>query len=306
MPLVSPPALQPGDRIRVVAASGPVPEDRFHAGLAILRSRYDVLFDPAQVFARHGYLAGDDASRATALNTAFAEPGTKAVWLARGGYGLTRILSALNFAPLVSSPKTIVGFSDGTALLAACANAGLTSVHGPVVTQLGDLPADDQEHLWGLLQGHRPLLLADLDGLTPGTAAGPLVGGNLEVFSRLLGTPYLPTAVHGAVLFLEDVGERPYRIDRLLTHLHSAGVFSSVCGLVLGEFVHCQDPSSVTPGTSDSPLVQDVLREKLGRLKIPVALGGQFGHGKRNRALPYGTRVVLDVAGRGQGVLNLE
>lgn len=300
MALVAPPPLQLGDRVRVVAPSGPVPEDRFNAGLAVLRSRYDVVFDPSQVFARQGYFAGEDASRTTALDAAFAESGTKAVWMARGGYGLTRILPHLNTRPLTDAPKTVVGFSDGTALLAACANAGVASVHGPTVTQLAELPQADHEHLWQLLEGHRPPLLTDLEPLIPGIASGPLVGGNLEVFSRLLGTPYLPATLQGAVLFLEDVGERPYRIDRLLTHLGMAGVFSAVRGLVLGEFFNCHEPVS---GLADSPQVQDVLRERLGRLKIPVALGGQFGHGKRNRALPYGTKVMLDA---GKGVLKFD
>jgi len=277
-----------------------VPEDRFEAGLAILRSRYDVLVDPDHVFARQGYLAGSDESRADDLNAAFVEAGTKAIWMARGGYGLTRILPLINAASMRPSPKAVVGFSDGTALLAACAIAGITSVHGPVVTQLGDLSAEDHQHLWQLLEGQRPKPLSELKPLTQGRASGALVGGNLEMFSRLLGTPYLPAALEGAVLFLEDVGERPYRIDRLLTHLEMAGVFSAVSGVVMGEFIHCFEPTS---GMVDSPQVQDVLRERLGRLKIPVALGGQFGHGKRNRALPYGTRVVLDV---GKGVLQYE
>ncbi|MDX2021077.1 MAG: LD-carboxypeptidase [Deltaproteobacteria bacterium] len=290
-------ALRPGDRIRIVAASGPVPEDRFNAGVQILRQRYEVVFDPAQVFAKQGYLAGDDASRAAALNAAFMEPGTKAIWMARGGYGLTRILPALALTALQAHPKIIVGFSDVTALLAACATAGLASVHGPVVTQLTQLCSEDLDHLWQLLEGEGPTLLSDLEAVTPGVATGRLLGGNLEVFSRLIGTPYVPD-LHDAVLFFEDVGERPYRIDRLLTHLQQAGVFSRARGLVLGEFFQCQDLAS-----NDSPEVQEVLRERLGGLSVPVAQGGLFGHGKRNRALPYGAQVVLDV---GQGVLKIK
>jgi muramoyltetrapeptide carboxypeptidase len=297
---MTPRPLNIGDRVRVVAPSGPVPDDRFEAGLAVLRTRFEVLVDRVQVFARQGYLAGSDEARAAAINEAFLEPDTKAIWMARGGYGLSRILPALNLSAMRASPKLVVGFSDGTALLAACATAGIASVHGPVITQLGDLPAEDHQHLWQLLQGDRPTLLSNLEPLSPGRTSGPLIGGNLEVFSRLLGTPYLPAALAGAIVFLEDVGERPYRIDRLLTHLEMAGVFSCASGVVMGDFVHCAEPAS---GVVDSPSVQDVLRERLGRLKIPVALGGQFGHGKRHRALPYGTRVVLDV---GQGVLQYE
>lgn len=295
--MLSLPALRPGDRIRIVAASGPVPQDRFAAGLRLLQERYDVVFDPEQVFARQGYLAGDDTSRASALNRAFEEPDTHAIWMARGGYGITRILPLLSFEALRANPKAIVGFSDVTALLATCARAGVQSIHGPVVTQLAELPPEDLDHLWQLLEGATPALLQSLQEVTPGRAQGRLMGGNLEVFSRLIGTPFFPD-LDDAVLFFEDVGERPYRIDRLLTHLQQAGVFSHLKGLVLGEFIHCHEPA-----LGDSPAVHEVLKERLGGLNVPVAQGGLFGHGKRNRALPYGAQVVLDA---GQGVLKID
>lgn len=298
MTLAQPPLLQPGDCVRVVAPSGPVPEPRFMAGLARLQSRYNVRFDPKVVFAQQGYLAGSDWQRAEAMHAAATEPDTKAIWMARGGYGLMRILPQLPWEVLRASPKTLVGFSDGTALLAAlAAQSGLGSVHGPVVTQLDELPDADLEHLWRILEAPRQgVVLEGLTALVAGIAEGPLLGGNLEVLSRLLATPYLPD-LSGAILFIEDVGERPYRVDRLLTQLELSGILSRIAGALVGEFVHCIEPPSET---NHSPGVQEVVAERLGRFGFPVAVGGLFGHGKRHLALPFGTRVRLQA---GEGVL---
>lgn len=278
--------------MRVVAPAGPVPRDEFEAGAAPLGARYRLRYDEEALFRKQGYLAGPDEARLEALVTALRDPEARAVVLARGGYGLLRLLPFLELEPILrADPKPIVGFSDGTVLLAAAARAGVASVHGPVVTQLGRLPAQDLSGLFGLLE--RPgmgLLLSELEAPVPGRVQGPLLGGNLEVFSRLLGTPYLPDLV-GAVLFFEDLGERPYRIDRLLTHLDLAGVWSAAAAVVVGDFSGCREP----PGSKlESPPVEEVLLERLGRLAIPVAFGGTFGHGNRNVALPYGTMVELD------------
>lgn len=283
------PPLRRGDRVRIIAPSGPVPQDRFAAGLALLRARYEVTFDPDEVFAREGFLAGPDELRARGLNAALADTSVQGVWMARGGYGLMRLLRGIDWAVLRAHPKVLVGFSDGTALLAAAASRGVASVHAPVVTQLSRLPTSDLDHLWALLEAPREgILLSQLARLCPGRVRGPLVGGNLEVFSRLLGTPYLPP-LEGGILFLEEVGERPYRVDRLLTHLELAGVFDQVVGVVVGEFVGCDEPAG-----GPSPSVLNVLSERLRRFSFPVVLGGLFGHGERHLALPYGADVELD------------
>jgi muramoyltetrapeptide carboxypeptidase len=290
--VILPPRLSPGDPIRVVAPSGPVPREAFAAGLEILRARYDVRFDDG-VFAREGYLAGSDERRLGELAAALADPDARAIVMARGGYGLLRLLPFIDAAALTARPRPIVGFSDGTALLAAAARAGVASIHGPVVTQLGNLATADQQALFERLEIPGPRVLLDnLDGLIPGRVRGPLLGGNLEVFSRLIGTPWLPDPT-GAILFFEDLGERPYRIDRLLTHLDLAGVFGAVSGVVAGDFSGCREPEATR---ANSPTADEVLVERLGRLPIPVALGGAFGHGTRNRALPYGTMCELDTA----------
>ena len=288
--MIRAPRLQPGDPIRVIAPSGPVPREAFETGIAVLRARYDVRYDDG-VFARAGFLAGPDERRLAELTAALADPDARAIVMARGGHGLLRLLPFIDVAPLASRPRPIVGFSDGTALLALAARAGVAAIHGPMVTQLGGLPAGDQRALFERLETPGPALLLDgLEGVIPGRVQGPLLGGNLEVFSRLIGTPYLPD-LSGAILFFEDLGERPYRIDRLLAHLDLAGLFGAVSGVVAGDFSACREPEATR---AETPTAEEVLAERLGRLPIPVALGGTFGHGSRNRALPYGTMCELD------------
>jgi muramoyltetrapeptide carboxypeptidase len=291
MSLLRPPRLAPGDTIRLVAPSGPLPPDELEAGARLLGERYRVRYDPGTLLKSEGFLAGPDPDRLADLNAAIADPDAKAVVMARGGYGLLRILPFLDADLLRAGPKPLVGFSDGTALCAFAARAGVASVHGPVVTQLPRLPEEDRQALYGLLE--RPgqgLLLSELESVVPGRVQGPLLGGNLEVFSRLLGTPFLPDPT-GAILFFEEIGERPYRIDRLITHLDLAGVFSVAAAVVVGELKDCQEPAG---SKLASPSVEAVLEERFGRLAIPVVFGAKIGHGTRNVALPYGTLAELD------------
>jgi len=288
--VIRPPRLAPGAVVRVIAPSGPVPRAGFLAGAEILGRRYELRYDDG-LFSSDGYLAGSDERRLAELTAALADPDARAVVMARGGYGLMRILPFLDPGALRARPIPIVGFSDGTALLAHAARAGVAAVHGPVVTQLASLPAHDHEALFRLLEEPAPgAVLTDLAALVPGRARGPLLGGNLEVFSRLVGTPYLPDLV-GAILFIEDLGERPYRVDRLVTFLDLAGVFGAIAGVVVGDFSSCLEPE---PTRASSPKAAEVLVERLGRLAIPVATGGLFGHGTRNLALPYGCLCALD------------
>lgn len=288
---IHPPRLNPGDKVQVVAASGPVNRERFSAGVRVLRQRYDLDFDQETLFARMGFLAGEDRHRLQALNAALADPACRAIFLARGGYGLTRILPAIDRMALRTHPKPIVGYSDVTALLATCSYARVTAVHGPMISDFGDLSADDQASLFNLLENPAPGALLDgLETLVKGRTDGRLLGGNLEVLTRLLGTPMQPDFT-GAILFLEEVGELPYRVDRLLTHLEMAGVFQAVRGVVLGDFTDCDE---VEVDRIEPPSTQEVLAERLRRLPIPVAFNGGFGHGDRKASLPYGARVELD------------
>ena len=257
----------------------------------MLSARYQLRYDPTSLFRATGFTAGPDQIRLAELVAALRDPDARAIIMGRGGYGLLRILAGIEPELLRRAAKPIVGFSDGTLLLAQAARAGLASIHGPVVAQLGRLAEGDHDALFAALeQPDARLLCSGLETRVKGHAQGPLLGGNLEVFSRMLGTPYLPD-LRGAILFFEDVGERPYRLDRLLTQLELAGAFQAAAGLVAGEFLGCDEPASSKLAFCTA---SDVVRERLSRLRIPVVLGAPIGHGRHNRALPYGTRVELD------------
>jgi muramoyltetrapeptide carboxypeptidase len=286
-----PAALRPGDAVAVVAPAGPFDRPSLEAGLALLAARYRVLFGDG-IFARARYLAGDDGRRLDELAAALADDGVRAIFAARGGYGVMRLLSRL--APKLAGlrPRPVVGFSDITALHAALQAAGWVSIHGPVVTQLGGQPPDVAERLFRLLESPAEPAAA-LTGvpLVGGVAEGPLVGGNLSLLTRLLGTPFAPP-LDGAVLLLEDVGERPYRLDRMWTHLALAGVFGRVRGLALGEFSDCEEPG----GDHGSA---EVLAELAAETGLPCVAGLPIGHGPVNQPVPLGARVRLD-AGAGR------
>jgi muramoyltetrapeptide carboxypeptidase len=186
-----------------------------------------------------------------------------------------------------AASKPIIGFSDITALHQWRQRHGLMSIHGPVLTQLGRLGRPTSERLFALLESDAPA--APLRGTTTfvaGTAEGPLLGGNLSMFTRLLGTPFMPN-LEGAILVFEDVGERPYRLDRMWTHLDLAGVFSQVKGIALGSFTHCEERDANYSS-------QEVLRDLAVATGLPCATGFPIGHGDVNEPVPLGVRVRLD------------
>ena len=293
--MIRPARLRAGARVAVVAPAGPVPRDAFAAGAAILGARYTLVHDE-RIFARDGFLAGSDDERAAELTRALADPTIDAIVCARGGYGLLRILDRLDGAAFARAPKLIIGFSDVTALHAWAWRAGVTSLHAPIVTQLGKLPADDAAALFAACESTTPPppltgLQPVAGGATGATVAveGPLVGGNLEMLTRLVGTPWaLP--LDGALLFLEEVGERPYRIDRQLTQLRLAGALDRLAGIVLGDFIGCAEKDGSAPDAAA------VLAERLAGRGIPVVAGAPIGHGARNRTIPHGARARLDAA----------
>jgi muramoyltetrapeptide carboxypeptidase len=272
-----------------VAPAGPVPREAFVAGAAILGARYTLVHDE-RIFARSGFLAGEDDARAAELLAALADPSVEAIFCARGGYGLMRILDRLDAASFARAPKLVIGFSDVTALHAWAARAGVTSLHAPVVTQLGKLPSDDALALFELAESPSPPPpLTGLRALHGGSGEGRFVGGNLEMISRLVGTPWA-LALDGAVLFVEEIGERPYRIDRQLTQLRLSGALERLAGVVIGDFVGCIEKDG------SGPDAESVLAERLGGRGIPVLSGAPIGHGGRNRAVPHGARVRVDAA----------
>ncbi len=268
-----------------MAPAGPFDRHSFEAGLSLIRARYQPTFDEG-IFSQHRYLAGDDARRLSELQAALVDPTVRAVFCARGGYGSMRLLTAVDWARLPAKP--VAGFSDITAIHQALQAAGRISVHAPVLTQLGKQPREVVERLYALLEsaGPPPALTgrAGFDGV----AEGPLLGGNLSVLTRLLGTPFWPK-LDGAVLLLEDVGERPYRLDRMWTHLKLAGVFRQIRGIALGEFTSCEEPGG-------QPTSDEVLGELIQSTGLPCVRALPIGHGTINQPVPLGARVRLDGA----------
>ena len=284
-----PPALAPGARVAVIAPASAFDRASFESGLALIGARYDVRYDAA-IFEQHRYLAGSDRRRLGELTDALLDPAIRAVFCARGGYGATRLLaqlSSLRPAP----PKPLVGFSDITALHLWLQSRGVMSIHGPVLTQLGLLPGETRQRLFHLLESAVPAAaLRATDTYVPGVAEGPLLGGTLSVVTRLIGTPYMPS-LEGAILLLEDVGERPYRLDRMWTHLELAGVLRQVRGIALGSFTNCEEKDADYSAA-------EVLRELARAAGLPCAAGFPIGHGAVNEPVPLGARVRLDATAR--------
>ena len=283
-------ALHPQDPVAIIAPASGFDRTSFEAGLAVLAQRYRPEYGPG-IFTRHRYLAGDDERRLAELLAALADPRIKAVFCARGGYGATRLLTRLLSAAPPGTRKPLVGFSDITALHLWLQANGWMSIHGPVVTQLGRLEAATHERLFALLESKQPPppLLAR-DTYVPGSAEGRLLGGNLSVLSRVLGTPYMPV-LEDAVLLLEDQGERPYRLDRMWTHLTLAGVFAKVRGIALGTFTECEEKNAPYGSA-------ELLRELAFATGLPCAAGFPIGHGAENEPVPLGARVRLDAGAR--------
>ena len=294
-----PPPLRAGDPVRLVAASSALADrERLDAGLNLLRSWGLEVLEGDGAQRRWGYLAGDDQARAADL----LQQGTPAPALRaclRGGWGAARLLEA---QPALGD-GWLLGFSDVTSLLwAQLAQGHRGAIHGPMLTTLAAEPAWSQERLRSLLFGAP---LAPLSGRTwvPGRAQGPLLVGNLTVASHLLGTGHLP-ALAGAVLILEDVGEAPYRLDRLLTHWRLAGALQQLAAIGFGNFLHCEEPAD--PADPIRPFtVEEVLRERTADLGIPVVADLPVGHAPGNAALPLGVTACLEAGADGSACLSL-
>jgi muramoyltetrapeptide carboxypeptidase len=288
---VLPQPLRPGDPVRIVAASGPFDRDAFDAGVDLLRAAgLEPRFDP-DIFARWHYLAGDDIQRLHQVQAAIAEPDVGAIWTARGGYGASRLLPALDPKAVTRAGKWLVGFSDTTALHCLWARAGVASVHGANVTTLSSWSPPARDALFAALFSGEPLPLCGQGIAGSGRGRGRLRGGNLAVLTSLAGTGHLPDFA-GAVLLLEEVGERPYRVDRMLTQLRQAGVLEALAAVVVGQLVGCEE--SREPAADYTAL--DLLANELGGLGVPVVAGVPVGHHNSSQAVVLGREVVVDAS----------
>lgn len=297
---IIPPRIARGGRLGIAAPSGPVNPERFRRGLERLGGAFELVVAPGVLAPRPpdlaSYLAATDEQRAAELDGMLADPDIRAIVLARGGYGLMRILPRLDPDRLRRDPKPIVGFSDATALLAWAHAAGVRGIHGPMIQQLGELPDFDIAHLIALLTeprppGERPWRLEARGG---GVHRGPLVAANLTLASVLVGTPW-PLPLAGAIVLLEEVGERPYELDRYLTQLALTGATAATTAVIVGDLVRCDDPRPPA-GSADPPDAPlRTILERLAAQGLPAATGAPIGHGARNEAVPFGAACELDL-----------
>ena len=300
-------ALRKGDTLALVAPAGPLDRPRIERAIAAYEEHGFHFKTYRDIYQRHGYLAGEDDVRVAELNEAFADPEVTAVVPARGGTGVTRILDRIDYDLIKNNPKIVTGFSDITALhLAVFSRTGLITFHSPnpmdglghvdgftdltarsywrTLSANGYLEAGSAPWSVPLNEDEREQLVA----FRPGVARGRLVGGNLALVCSLLGTPYeIRTA--GSILFLEDIGEQPYRVDRFLSQLSLSGKIADLAGIVLGQFTDCLpevDSSSLT--------LEQIFAHYFSDLGVPVLENFPTGHARDNATLPLGVMVELD------------
>jgi muramoyltetrapeptide carboxypeptidase len=285
--ILKPRAARKGDCIAVVAPGFAVIPARLEAGAERLRSAgFRVCWRP-DVLAEDGYLAGDDARRAAELMQWIRDDDVAAIVCARGGWGATRVLGRLDAARVRRARKPLVGFSDATTLLLwQLRRAGLAGFHGPMLERdAGPSDAELARLVRALLGEPLPPLAGA--GRRGGRAEGRLVGGSLTLLAASLGTPW-EVDTRGAILAFEEIGEKPYAIDRDLQHLAAAGKLEAAAGFAVGSLLGCEDPKRATP-TAD-----DVVVSVLSRWKKPLVTGLPFGHEQPNLVWPVGVRARLD------------
>ena len=291
--MIAPPRLRPGDRIGVVAPSGPVLRRYVAAGArALEREGFRVVL-ARHLFERRGHLAGSDASRAEDLNRMLRNPDIRCVLMARGGYGAMRIAESVDWVAMRHDPKIFAGFSDATFLhLGFARNAAVRTLHGP---NLHGLARGGVLRRW-IAWVTRPFPPESIRTLRAPrrlagalrTVRGPVLGGNLQLVDYAIGTRAMPR-LSGSILFLEEVSEPPYKIDGMLCHLRLSGALAGVRGIALGDFHRCRQRSR-----RPELKLGEVLRDHIGPLGVPALAGIRAGHKYLNLPFPLGARALLD------------
>jgi muramoyltetrapeptide carboxypeptidase len=283
---IRPPRLKPGDTIGIAAPAGSFDRESFSQGLSFVESLGFRTRVCDEIFEKTGYLAGPDAMRAQLLNQLFEDPEIQGIICARGGFGSLRILPLVDFDAIRKNPKVFMGFSDITALLTSITTrSGLVSFHGPVVTSLAGASDMTSNTLFSAISSDRPLEVQPAHGavIQAGRAQGAVTGGNLATLCHLLGTSF-QAGFKDRILLLEDRGEAPYRIDRMVSQMKLAGCFKGIVGLVLGSFEKCGDPDGI----------YHIFEEHFRDVHIPILAGFDIGHGKQNTTIPFGIEAILD------------
>ena len=292
-----PPPLRKGDLVGVAAPGFAVERDKAEAGVRVLERLGLRVRLGASVFARDGYFAGADHSRSRDLVELIEDPEIRAIHFARGGWGTSRFLASVPWGRLARRPKLLIGYSDLTSLFAPALDwAGLSCVYGPLVTELGERGKFDLASLRRAYFRPREaftLRFAAKDVVVPGRAEGRAAGGCLTLLAHLAGTPYAPR-LRRRVLLIEEIGEPPYRIDRMLTQMRLAGMLEGVTGVLVGGLEGCEP----RPPSSPSASALEVIASFFEPPRVPVVAGLRFGHVDRKLSLPLGFRIRLDTARR--------
>jgi len=293
--IVKPPALRPGDTIGVVAPAAAVDREYLERGVGTLVAMGFRVKVSHHALDRAGILAGSDRDRAGEIKAFFRDPEVRAIFGARGGYGCGRLLPLIDFGAIARTPKIFLGFSDATFILNALVDrSAMACFHGPMVAMdfARGLTPRSRDHLMRLLSGEaRGSEFEAREVMRRGVAEGQLIGGCLSVVVASLGTPWAPN-FDGRILFLEDIGEKAYRIDRMLVQLRQAGALERVAGVVFG---------AIRPVDGSEPeraLIAEFVADQTAGLGCPVLFGIEAGHGTENLTLPFGVRVRLDGGSR--------
>lgn len=294
--------LKPGDTVALTAPASPLPRDEFTKVTRIIKKLgFNLKIGESCLQKYGGYLAGTAKTRAKELEELFVAPEVKAILCLRGGYGSLQLLDLLDYELMAKNPKIFIGYSDITALhIAFWQRANLATVHGPMAaTDLArGMDETSWKYFWKLLTEPKPLgLLANpadeaLICIVPGKTSGPIVGGNLSMISATMGTPF-ELDTQGKILFLEDIGEEPYKIDRMLTQLALAGKFAACSGVILGTWTQC-----TSKRYPDSFTVLELAKEIIAPYGKPTVYNLQAGHGQINLSLPLGVYSTLDATNK--------
>ncbi|MBV6625509.1 MAG: LD-carboxypeptidase [Rivularia sp. (in: Bacteria)] len=291
--IIKPPRLKIGDTVGLISPAGIIDSADVEEARKIFTSLGLKVKTGRHILDRYGYLAGQDRNRARDVNAMFADNSVKAIIAMRGGWGGNRILPLLNYNSIRANPKIIMGYSDITSLLLAItARSGLVTFHGPVATSTWN------NFTWKYVKSilfdaeavtMNNTLVAKLQReiITPGKARGRFIGGNLSVINSMLGSSYLPTWKN-SILFIEDIGEDVYRVDRMLVQLKNAGILNQLSGFVFGQCTRC------SMGDEPSLTLMQVLQEHIRPLKIPAWYGSMIGHIRDKFTLPIGVKVEID------------
>ncbi len=298
MNVIKPAQLQSGATVGLITPASPVADkEKIRKSIDYLVEQGYKVKTGQNVGEVSGYLAGSDEQRVNDIHALFSDPEVKAIFCLRGGYGSGRMLDRVDYSLIRNNPKIFIGYSDITALHSAFfSKCGLVTFSGPMpaVDFQSESPSFTTTEFWKLVQTRdywkefRLPESANLTFLTEGTAEGTLLGGNLTLINSLLGTAYLPD-LRGSILFIEDIGEPPYRIDRMLNQLKLANVLSKLQGVILGDFSECIEPEPEKPTLS----LQEVFANYFGDLSVPVLAGFPHGHIKLFSTLPLGIKVRI-------------